>query len=147
MDTTPFLNEEGKEIYQSLIDAGQCNISIGRFDAQSAFMSMSRYRSAPREGHLERVHRIYRYLCRFQHFKLRFQVDEPYYSNVPAIPTHDWEHSVYGKYEEDIAKDAPEPLGKKIVLTHYFDASLIHDILSGKDVTGVCTFYNKTPVD
>ena len=53
--TTPFLDEKGKEIYQSLIGCGQWNISIGRFDTQSAFMLMSKYRSAPREGHLERV--------------------------------------------------------------------------------------------
>ena len=46
-----------------------------------------------------------------------------------------------------MAKNTSEPLGTRIVLTHYFDASLMHDILSGKAVTGVCTFYNKTPVD
>ena len=66
---------------------------------------------------------------------------------MPAIPDHDWEHSVYGKYEEDIAENVPQPLGKRIVLTHYFDVRLMHDTLSGKAVTGVYTFYNKTPVD
>ena len=66
---------------------------------------------------------------------------------MPAIPDHDWEYSVYGKHEEDIAENMPEPLGKRIVLTHYFDASLMHDILSGKTVTGICTVYNNTPVD
>ena len=110
-------------------------------------MSFLRYRTAPREGHLERFKRIFGYLRRFKHFKLRFQVDEPDYLNVSTIPDHDWEHSVYGKHEEDIAKNIPEPLGKRIVLTHCFDASLMHDLLSGKAVTGVCTFYNKTPVD
>ena len=62
MDTTPFLDEDEKEIYQSLIGCGQWNISTGRFDTQSALMSMSRYRTAPREGYLERVKRIYGYL-------------------------------------------------------------------------------------
>ena len=66
---------------------------------------------------------------------------------MPPIQDYDWEHSVYGKHEEDIAENLPEPLGKRIVLPHYFNASLVHDILSGKAVTGVCTFYNKTPVD
>ena len=74
-------------------------------------------------------------------------MDEPDYSNVSEISDHDWEHSVYGKHEEDIAKNAPESLGKRIVLTHYFDASLMYDILSGKALTGVCMSYNKTPVD
>ena len=91
----------------------------------------------PREGHLVRVRRIYGYLRRFRHFKIRFQVDEPDYSNTPPIQDHGWEHSVYGKHEEDIAEDLPEPLIKQIVLTHYFDASLMHDILSEKAVTGV----------
>ena len=76
-----------------------------------------------------------------------FRVDEPGYSNVSAISGHDWEHSVYGKHEEDIPEDASEPLGRRIVLTHYFDASLMYDILSGKAVTGMCTFYNKTAID
>ena len=65
LDTTLFLNKEGKEIYQLLIGCGQWYISIGRFDTQSAFMSMSRYHSAPKEGHQERVCRMYEYLCRF----------------------------------------------------------------------------------
>ena len=54
---------------------------------------------------------------------------------------------MYGKHEEDIPLDAPTSLGKRIGLTHYFDASLMYDVLSGKAVTGICTFYNKTPVD
>ena len=67
---------------------------------------------------------------------------------MPGIPDHDWEHSVYRKHKEDIAENIPEPLGKRIVLTHYFDASLMHAILSQTAVvTGVCTFYNKTPVN
>ena len=70
-------------------------------------MSMSCYCSATREGYLERVKRIYGYLRRFCHFKLRFQVDEPNYSNVPLIPDHDWKHSVYGKHEKDIAENIP----------------------------------------
>ena len=91
--------------------------------------------------------RSYVYLCKYRHKKIRFCVDEPDYSNAPAIKNHDLEHTVYGKHEEDILLDAPPPLGKRIILTYYFDASLMHDVLSGKAVTGVCTFYNKTPVD
>ena len=52
-----------------------------------------------------------------------------------------------GKHEVDSPLDAPPPLGKIIVLTYYFDASLMHNFQSGKAVTGVYTFYNKTHVD
>ena len=63
--------------------------------------------------------------------------------NVPNIPDHDWKHSssssVYGKHTEDITADTPPPLGSRIVLIHYFDASLIHDISSRKAGTGTGT--------
>ena len=110
-------------------------------------MTMSKFQSAPRRDHLDRMKRTIGYLCKFQHYKIRFRVDEPDYSDVPDIKDHNWEHSVYGKHEEDIPIDALMPLGERIVLTHYFDASLMHDVLSGKAITDVCTFYNKTPVD
>ena len=147
LDVTEFLDQDGIEIYQSLIGAMQWAISIGRWDIQSAVMSLSSFRAQPRKGHLERIKRIYGFLCKFRHFKLRFRVDEPDYSGIPPMPPYDWSHSVYGNPTEDIPKDAPTPLGKRIVLTHYFDANLMHDVLSGKAVTGVVHFYNKTPVD
>ena len=34
----------------------------------------------------------------------------------------------------------------KIVLTHYFDANLMHNVLDGKAVTGCLHFANKTPI-
>ena len=48
LETTPFLDEKGKEIYQSLIGSDQWNISIGRFDIQSdQYRSIAfRYRKA-----------------------------------------------------------------------------------------------------
>ena len=39
---------------------------------------------------------------------------------------------MYGKHEEDVPADTPPPLGKRIILTDYFDASLLHDVLSEK---------------
>ena len=91
--------------------------------------------------------RIYVYLCKYRHYKIRFCVDEPDYSNALGIKNHNWAHTVYGKHKEDVLTDTPPPLGKIIILTHYFDAILMHDVLSGKAVTSVCTFYNKTPVN
>ena len=32
-------------------------------------------------------------------------------------------------------------------LTHYVDANLMHDALSGKSVTGILHFLNQTPID
>jgi hypothetical protein len=40
----------------------------------------------------------------------------------------------------------PTPLGKRVTLIHWFDANLMHDVLSGKAVTGCIHFANKTPM-
>ena len=37
-------------------------ISLGRFDVVTAVMTMSRFRAAPRKGHLDRLKRIYGYV-------------------------------------------------------------------------------------
>ncbi len=46
---------------------------------------------------------------------------------------------------EAVPKDAPEPLGKPITMTHYQDANLYHDIITGRSVTAILHFLNKFP--
>ena len=80
MDTSSFLEEEDILVYQSLIGSIQWAVTLGRFDVSTAVMTMSSFRSQPREGHLERLKRIIGYLSKFRHFKIRFQTDEPDFS-------------------------------------------------------------------
>jgi hypothetical protein len=86
--------------------------SVGRWDIQSAVMTLSSFRAQPRQGYRDRIQRIYGFLCRFRHFKLRFRVDEPDYSGFLKMPDYDWEHSVYGSPTEDIPADAPPSFGQ-----------------------------------
>ena len=69
----------------------------------------------------------------------------PDYSDVHHIPC-DWEKSVYGNVKEKLPHDAPEALGMTVVLTHYVDANLYHNILNERSVIGVLHFLNQTPV-
>ena len=59
----------------------------------------------------------------------------------------DWARSVYGDVSEILPKDAPIPLGKYVTLTHYFDANLYHDMVTGRSVTGILHLVNKSPMD
>ena len=70
LDASEFLNENGIEIYQSLIGSMQWAVSIGRYDIHTAVMTMLGFRVQPRKGHLDRVKRMYRYLCKFKHYKI-----------------------------------------------------------------------------
>ena len=67
VDTSDELDIEGIKEYQSLIGALQWAVSIGRIDITTAVMTMSGFRVSPRKGHLDRVKRIYGYLCKMKH--------------------------------------------------------------------------------
>ncbi len=109
-------------------------------------MTMSSFRSAPREGHLERLKTICGYLSKMRHGTIRIRTELPDYSEIPR-EEYEWEFSVYGGAKEMIPENAPEPLGKPVVTTTYVDANLYHCMLTGKSVTGVLHLFNKTPVD
>ena len=81
-----------------------------------------------------------------RHATIRVRVSEPDYSDLP-VKEVDWSKTVYGAIEEIIPDDAPEPLGKQVVLTHYVDANLMHCMLTGRAMTGILHLLNKTPVD
>ena len=58
-----------------------------------------------------------------------------------------WSTSVYGDCKEVFPTDTPVPLGRPVLTTTYVDANLMHDLLSGKSVTGILHLLNKTPID
>ena len=146
LDTSEFLDEEGIQQYQSLIGSMQWLIAIGRWDIQTAVMSLSSFRAQPRKGHIKRVKRIYGYINRFKLFDLKFRTEEPEMSQFDNKTNFDWSKSIYGDHSEELPDNAPKPLGKRVTLTHYFDANLMHDVLSGKAVTGIIHLINKTPI-
>ena len=79
--------------------------------------------------------------CRHSHSHGRNRIAE-----LP-IKEFNWKYSVYGNPKEDIPSDIPTPRGKRIVTTSFIDANLYHDLISGKSVTGILHFFNKTPID
>jgi len=59
LDATSELDIDGLKKYQSLIGALQWVVTLGRLDIAVAVMTVSSFRAAPCEGHLERAKRIY----------------------------------------------------------------------------------------
>jgi hypothetical protein len=49
--------------------------------------------------------------------------------------------------KEIIPTDIPEPKGKYITLSHYFNASLYHDMVTGRSVTAILHFINQSLMD
>ena len=146
IDNSEELNEEGIKKYQTMIGCLQWAVSLGRFDIQTATMTMSRFRVAPRQGHLDRLKRMYGYLKKFSTAATRVRTGDPDFSSLPD-QDFDWCHSVYGEVEELLPRDAPKPLGKAVTTVTYTDANLYHDMLTGRSVTGVLHLCNQTLID
>ena len=124
----------------------QWAVTLGRDGILIHVMSMSRFRLAPKIGHLERLKKLYGYLCRTKHFIIRYRTKEPNYSCLP-VQEHDWCRTVYGNVREEIPKDNSKPLGNRVITTTFLDANLLHDTVTGKSVTTVLHFINTTPID
>ena len=146
IDDTELLDGEMITLYQSMLGSLQWAVTIGRFDILVHVVSMASYAAAPRKGHLERLKRIYGYLAKFPTAAIRIRTEEPDLSAFPE-PTQEWDQSVYDSPTEELPKDAPTPLGKFVQLAHYVDANLMHNVLTGKSMTGVLHFANQTPID
>jgi hypothetical protein len=59
IDTYDLLDALGIKHYQSLIGALPWLVTLGRFDIHLGIATMSTYRSAPRQGHLNQLKRMY----------------------------------------------------------------------------------------
>ena len=94
---------------------------LGRFDILAQVMSMSRFRLAHKTRHLERLKRLYGYLSKTKHFAIRYRTKEPNYSHLPE-QEHDWSRTVYENVKEEIPKDIPKQLGRRVITTTFLDA-------------------------
>ena len=107
---------------------------------------MSRFRVAPRQGHMDRLKRIYSYAIRTKDYAIRFRTDQLDYYFLPD-QDFDWTYSVYGNVQNLLPDDMPEPLGETVITTTTMDANLNHCLATCKSLTGCLHFVNKTPVD
>ena len=86
------------------------------------------------------------YLSKMRQAVIRIRTGVPDYSGLPN-DDRDWAHSVHAGAKEETPEDAPRALGKPVRHTVYYDANLCHNKLSGKAVTAILHFLNKTPID
>ncbi len=132
-------------VYQSLVGMLQWAVTIGRIDIHCAVMTMSRFRAIPRKGHLERIKRIFCYLKNFKDASITFNVEVPDHSSI-KIEQPEWKY-IYGECEEQVPETLPRPKGKAVTITTFVDANLMHDVITGRSVSGIIHMMNKTPIE
>jgi len=109
-------------------------------------MTMSSFRAQPRFGRLKHVKQICGYLYMMKDTAICIRIGELDYSDLNE-EEYDWANTVYGDVSKIPPKDAPVPLGNYVTLSHYVDANLYHDMLTGRSVTGILHYLNKTPIN
>ena len=131
--------------YLTMMGQLQWLVTLGRFDIHAQVATMSRLRTAPKQGHMDRLKRIYSYAIRTKDYAIRFRTEQSDYS---FLPDQDfvWTYSVDGDVPEILPDDIPDPLGKAVTTTTTMDANLNHCLATGKSLTGCLHFVNKTPV-
>lgn len=146
LDDSDLCDAEEVKQYQSIVGSLQWAVSLGRIDITTAVMTLSRFRSIPRKGHLVRAKRVVAYLRKMSDACIRIRTHEPDFSAIP-LAKYDWATSVYGEVVELVPSDAPVPKGHPVTLSHYVDANLYHDWVTGRSVSGILHFINATPID
>ena len=149
-DPQAFCNELKKKYNLKLKGVGPLEYHLGctyKKDPDGALAAdPRRIRAQPRKGHLDRAKRIVGYPLFLPDSTIRFRTGEPDFSSLKD-QEYDWTISVYSGACEQIPHDISKPLGKPVQTTHYVDASLHHDLGTGKAVTAVLNFLNQTPID
>ena len=149
-DPQAFCNELKKKYNLKLKGVGPLEYHLGctyKKDPDGTLAAdPRRIRAQPRKGHLDRAKRIVWYPLFLPDSTIRFRTGEPDFSSLKD-QEYDWTISVYSGACEQIPHDIPKPLGKHVQTTHYVDASLNHDLGTGKAVTAVLHFLNQTPID
>ena len=149
-DPQAFCNELKKKYNLKLKGVGPLEYHLGctyKKDPDGTLAAdPRRIRAQPRKGHLDRAKRIVGYPLFLPDSTIRFRTGEPDFSSLKD-QEYDWTISVYSGACEQIPHDIPKPLGKHVQTTHYVDASLHHDLGTGKAVTAVLHFLNQTAID
>ena len=149
-DPQAFCNELKKKYNLKLKGVGPLEYHLGctyKKDPDGTLAAdPRRIRAQPWKGHLDRAKRIVGYPLFLPDSTIRFRTGEPDFSSLKD-QEYDWTISVYSGACEQIPHDIPKPLGKHVQTTHYVDASLHHDLGTGKADTAVLHFLNQTPID
>ena len=106
LNTSEILEGDMAAKYPTMVGQLQWLDTLGRFEIHAQVVTMSRFRAAPRQGHMDRLKRIYSYAIRTRDYAISFRTDQPDYSFQPD-QDFDWTYSVYGNVQEIFPDNMP----------------------------------------
>lgn len=147
LDDSMILNDRDHSIYRLLIGSAIWAITLGRFDILYAVKTLSRFSQTPRQGHLDRMIRVFGYL-KF-HATLGIHIHPTALVSIPKntedFDNQQWKEQ-YPNAQEEIPSDAPIPLGRPVTLTVYVDASHANNLTNRRSTTGFIVLASNVPI-
>ena len=55
--------------------------------------------------------------------------------------------TIYGTPTEELPPNIPSPKGNVVQTTTYFNANIMHDVITGHSASGILHFLNQTPLE
>jgi hypothetical protein len=140
LDISPLLDEDDVTLFASYIGILQWATELGRIDLAQSVALMARFRSAPREGHMEAVLRIFGFVKGHLRSKVVF---DPAYRDWNGVEWQeaDWK-PFYPEAEELLPERAPEPRGKEVQVNVFCDAAHATCLATRRSTTGILLFVN-----
>ena len=126
---------------------GQWLILTRRIGIAFAISSLSRFASAPREGHLTLARKVLGYLKKYNNKGILINPQPPTIKkNGPTeVKYKDFTHQ-YKYYKEELDPGFPEPAIPELDINIFSDSDHAHDVVTGRSITGLLAFVGSTPV-
>jgi hypothetical protein len=144
LDDSGLLNHDDHSKYRMLIGCGQWAIILGHLDVMYAVQTMARFSHAPKQGHIDRMLRVFGYLKAYMKQGITYDEKEHQGPKFECTDVN-WEEQYPGAREE-LPPDIPKPKGKPIQITCYVDADHAGDQATRRSVTGIILYVNNTPI-
>ena len=149
LDDTALCGPDDTAKFQSLIGACQWMIFLCHLDIAHAIMLLSQFCQCPQIEHIEWLKHVCSYICKFPQGGICICTGTPNHEEVFGEHSvkYDWMETVYGNPIKEIPLDSPVPKGNPVQMTTYCHANLLHDIVTGRSVTGILPLFNQTPIE
>ena len=139
LDVSDELGPRHIQRYQTIMGMLRWLIELGRTDIEIEVSLMSQYQASPREGHLEALYSIIRYLGKHPTKRLVLDPTTPRLDESVFQTEANWKE-IYGDLEEELPHDMPEPLGKPVTITFFVDSDHASNRVTRRSHTGILMF-------
>jgi hypothetical protein len=150
IDVTKELDDESTQRFQQWIGVLRWAIELGRIDIMTEVSNLSCHLCMPREGHLDAVYRIFRYLQKNLTKNPGRIAFDPRMVNTQQECEDSGSHvhweEFYPGAKEPIPPDMPEPLGNPVEVSAYVDANHAGNLLNRRSHTGILIYVNNAPI-